>query len=164
MIRTPANDCIVIKTSICSKQGDQKLFNESRTDITVHSLGETELWGVKICPADIKAGPSELATEFDFTFFSHHLTPVKLWDKTQRCSSVGQQATEKDLLRFGVFIGVNLSKASAHWRVICGYFVEAQHSQALSYPCFSILSERKTTPCYFQSPDIYPYAISKSYA
>lgn len=65
-------------TSSYSKQGDQKLFNESRTDITIHFLGETELRGVKICPADIKVGPSELLTEFDFTFFSHHLTPVKL--------------------------------------------------------------------------------------
>lgn len=46
MVKVPANDCIVIITSICSKQGDQKLFNESRTDITIHSLGETELCGV----------------------------------------------------------------------------------------------------------------------
>lgn len=78
MVIAPANDCIVIITSICRKHGDQKLFNESRPDITIHSLGETEVCGVKICPADIKAGPNELATEFDFTFFSHHLTPVKL--------------------------------------------------------------------------------------
>lgn len=78
MVRTSTNDCIVIITSICSKQGEQKLFNEGRTNITIHSLGETGLCGVKICPAGIKAGPSELATEIDFTFFSHHLTPVKL--------------------------------------------------------------------------------------
>lgn len=84
MVIAPANDCIVIITPICSKNGDQKLFRESRTDITTHSLGETELCEVKICPADTKVRPSELATEFDFKFFSHHLTPVKLWDKAQR--------------------------------------------------------------------------------
>lgn len=78
MVKVPDNDCIVIITSIYSNQGDQKLFNESRTDITIHSSGGTELCGVKICPADIKVDPSELATDFDFKFFSHHLTPVKL--------------------------------------------------------------------------------------
>lgn len=78
MVIAPANDCIVIITPICSKNGDQKLFSESRTDITTHSLGETELCEVKICPADTKVRPSELATEFDFKFFSHNLTPVKL--------------------------------------------------------------------------------------
>lgn len=45
-------------------------------------------------------GASELVTEFDFTFFPHHLTPVKLWDKTQRCCSAGQQATKKDCSDF----------------------------------------------------------------
>lgn len=57
---------------------NQKLFNESRIDITILSLGETELCGVKFCPADIQVAPSELVIEFGYPFFSHHLTPVKL--------------------------------------------------------------------------------------
>lgn len=74
MVEVPANHCIVV---IILCQGVQKLFNETGL-ILLFTIGETELCGVKICPGGIKVGPSELATEFDFTFFSHNLTPVKL--------------------------------------------------------------------------------------
>lgn len=68
----------MITSFIYSKQCDQKLFNEGRTDITILSLSETELCGVKFCPAYIQVAPSELVIEFGLTFFSRHLTPVKL--------------------------------------------------------------------------------------
>lgn len=68
----------MITSSIYSKQCDQKLFNKSRTDITILPSGEIELCGVKFCPVDIQVAPSELVIEFGFTFFSRHLTPVKL--------------------------------------------------------------------------------------
>jgi len=67
----------MITSAIYSKQCDQKLFNESRTAITILSLGKTELCGVKFCPADIQVAPSELVIEFGFSFFSRHLTPAK---------------------------------------------------------------------------------------